>query len=219
MNAPCHHGFDQRADIFFFHRAFVLRKPAGVAAKGHCLVLQVALATLVADRAVQRVVDEQKLHHPLAGLFHHRRFGVDFRWLAIAPGAQIAHPHGAGGNRFWRAHHFDQAHAAIAGYRQPFVVAKTRHISACVLQRLNDRQVVVHLDFGSIDNELGHCATLRSFAISRTPRLAPQRRLFKTFPTEGKIAGAVFIEMRQAGHRFSLVRLVALVDPPHGKVH
>ena len=32
---------------------------------GHCLVLQGALATLIADRAVQRVVDQQELHHAM----------------------------------------------------------------------------------------------------------------------------------------------------------
>src|SRR5690348_17779164 len=41
------------------------------------LVLQVALAALVADRAIQRVVDEQELHHPVARLLDHRRVGED----------------------------------------------------------------------------------------------------------------------------------------------
>jgi hypothetical protein len=47
------------------------------AAIGHRLVLQVALAALVADRAVERVVDEQELHHPFARLLDHRRVGAD----------------------------------------------------------------------------------------------------------------------------------------------
>ena len=44
---------------------------AAVDAVGHRLVLQVALAALVADRAVERMVDEQELHHPFARLLHH----------------------------------------------------------------------------------------------------------------------------------------------------
>ena len=40
------------------------------------LVLQVALAALVADGAVQRVVDQQKLHHSLPCLLHQRRVGL-----------------------------------------------------------------------------------------------------------------------------------------------
>ena len=62
-----------------------------VDAIGHRLVLQVALAALVADRAIERMVDEQELHHPFARLLHHRRVGEDLRRLAIRAGAQIAH--------------------------------------------------------------------------------------------------------------------------------
>ena len=45
----------------------------------HRLVLQRALAALVADRAVQRVVDQQQLHHALLRLLRHRRgeLGLD----------------------------------------------------------------------------------------------------------------------------------------------
>ena len=53
---------------------------AGVrAAVAHRLVLQRALAALVADRAVQRVVDEQQLHHALLRLVGDRRgvLGLD----------------------------------------------------------------------------------------------------------------------------------------------
>jgi hypothetical protein len=39
------------------------------AAVGERLVLQVALAALVADRAIERVVDEQELHHPSRAFF------------------------------------------------------------------------------------------------------------------------------------------------------
>lgn len=62
-------GFHQRADVLVFDGALVLFKAVLVDAIGHGLILQVALATLVADRAIQRVVDEQKLHHPFAGFF------------------------------------------------------------------------------------------------------------------------------------------------------
>ena len=53
---------------------------AGLAAAvAHRLVLQRALAALVADRAVERVVDEQELHHALLRLVGDRRgeLGVD----------------------------------------------------------------------------------------------------------------------------------------------
>ena len=69
----------------------------GVDAEGHRLVLQVAFAALVADRAIERMVDQQELHHAFAGLLDHRRVGEDFRRLAVRAGAQVAHAHGAGG--------------------------------------------------------------------------------------------------------------------------
>src|SRR5207237_1277038 len=46
--------------------AGVVVEPALVPARGHVVLLQRALAGLVADRAVERVVDEQELHHALA---------------------------------------------------------------------------------------------------------------------------------------------------------
>ena len=102
-----------------------------VDAEGHRLVLQVALAALVADRAIERMVDQQELHHAFARLLDHRRVGEDLRRLAVRAGAQVAHAHGAGGLRLRRAAlHLDQAHAAIAGDRQPLVVAEARDFGA-----------------------------------------------------------------------------------------
>lgn len=56
-----------------------LGEPRLAAPVGHRLVLQRALAALVADRAVQRVVDEQELHDAVLGLVGHRRgeLGLD----------------------------------------------------------------------------------------------------------------------------------------------
>ena len=45
-----------------------LGEPGLAAAVGHRLVLQRALAALVADRAVERVVDQQELHDALLRL-------------------------------------------------------------------------------------------------------------------------------------------------------
>ena len=64
-------------ELLVGHRALVLVIAAAVEAVAHRLVLQVALAALVADRAVERMVDQQELHHALARLLHHRRGGED----------------------------------------------------------------------------------------------------------------------------------------------
>ena len=64
-------------EVLLFDRALVLHVARAADAVGHRLVLQVALAALVADRAVERMIDEQELHHAFARLLHHRRCGVD----------------------------------------------------------------------------------------------------------------------------------------------
>ena len=56
------------ADVLVLDRALVLVVAAGVDAVGHGLVLQVAFAALVADRAIERMVDQQEFHHAFARL-------------------------------------------------------------------------------------------------------------------------------------------------------
>ena len=77
------------------------------AAVGHCLVLQRAFAALVAHRAVQRMVDQQQLHHAVLGLVGGRR------------GELGAHHHVVGGH--------GMVHDAI-GLRWPST--STRHLPA-----------------------------------------------------------------------------------------
>jgi hypothetical protein len=66
---------DERAHILVFDRALVFEEARAGDAEGHGLVLQIALAALVADRAIERVVDQQEFHHTFAGLLDHRRVG------------------------------------------------------------------------------------------------------------------------------------------------
>src|SRR5690606_13644686 len=149
LDAPRHERLHRRAHVLFFDGALVLGVARAVAAIGHGLVLQVALAALVADRAVQRVVDEQELHHPFAGLLHHRRVGEDL--LAVG-GRQ-----GAAGLPLWRPRlHLDQAHAAIAGDRQPLVIAEPRNLLAGLLGHLEHGHAGLELDFYAVDLGDGH---------------------------------------------------------------
>ncbi len=74
VDAAIHEGVDQGAEIFVLDRALVVLEAAGVEAVGHGLVLEIAFAALVADRAVERVVDEQEFEHALARLLH--RLGI-----------------------------------------------------------------------------------------------------------------------------------------------
>ena len=104
MDAARHDGLDQRADILVLDRALVLAEARAVDAIGHRLVLQVALAALVADRAVERMIDQQELHHAFARLLDDGAIGADGRAACRSrPGRKIAHRHGAGGRRLGRA--------------------------------------------------------------------------------------------------------------------
>ena len=88
MDAAGHIGFDQRPEIFVLHRALVVGEAAGIEAVGHGLVLQIAFPALVADRAIERVIDQQKFEHALARLLHRRRVGDDGRRRAVATGPE-----------------------------------------------------------------------------------------------------------------------------------
>src|SRR4029079_6990748 len=101
LDAAVHRGLDQRAEIFVLDRSLVLGEAAGVDTIAHRLVLQVALAALVADRAVQGMVDQKEFHHAFARLLHHRRTRGDFRRLALGTRTAIAHAPGAACHRVW----------------------------------------------------------------------------------------------------------------------
>ena len=77
VDAARHRGLDDRAEVLVLDRALHLRVARAVRPVGHRLVLQVALAALVADGAVERVVGEEELHDALARLLDHRGAGVD----------------------------------------------------------------------------------------------------------------------------------------------
>src|ERR1700737_617200 len=90
--------------------------------------LQLAFACLVADRAIERMIDEQKFHYAAATLLNHRRTGADphpFGDILRATNLRTRHPvndrFAVGAElRFAigtdpRHSHLDQTHPAIAG--------------------------------------------------------------------------------------------------------
>src|SRR4029078_8315974 len=91
MDAAVHDRLHQRADVLVLDGSLVLVVAAGIDTLGPRLVLQVAFAALIADRATERMVDQQEFHHAFAGLAHHRRLGVDDRRLAGRPPPAVAH--------------------------------------------------------------------------------------------------------------------------------
>ncbi len=97
-------------------------------------VLQLALAALVADRAVERMVDQQELHHALLRLD---------RLLGVRP-----HLHALGRRRRARRQRLrrlldlHQAHPAVGGDRQLLVIAEVRHVDAELVRGVHHRAAV-----------------------------------------------------------------------------
>ena len=87
---------------------------------GHGLVLQRALAALVAHRAVERVVDEQELHHAPLRLLRDRRGELGVHHHALGARGD------AGGQRLVLALDLDQALAAGADRIEQRVIAEPR---------------------------------------------------------------------------------------------
>ena len=101
---------------------------AAVEAVGHRLVLQIALAALVADRAIERMVDQQESPSPpLRALLAFS----DWVWITMPSAAGIAQD----AIGFGDFSCLDQAHAAIAGDRQALVKAEMRDLDAGMLGR------------------------------------------------------------------------------------
>ena len=65
MDATRHVGCNQRADVFVRDHALALGEPRDITAVSQCEVLQFTLTALVTNRAIQRVVNQQKFHHRL----------------------------------------------------------------------------------------------------------------------------------------------------------
>src|SRR5690606_3200070 len=66
VDAAGHVGRDQRPEVLVEHAALVLFEARVIRPVEQGQVLQVALAALIADRAVERMVDQEELEHALA---------------------------------------------------------------------------------------------------------------------------------------------------------
>ena len=111
----------------------------------HRLVLQRALPALVADRAVQRVVDQQQLQR--AGL---RGLGDLAGQLGLDHHVR-GDRHGAGGHRLALALDLDQALPAGADRLQQRVVAEPRDLHADLLGGPDDQRARGHRDLEAVD--------------------------------------------------------------------
>ena len=125
----------------------LLDEPALARAVGHRLVLEGALAALVADRAVERVVHEQELEDAVLGLL---------RGLALGLHDHVGRHRDHAGRLERRATarvDVDDAHAAHAHRLHARVVAEARDVGAGALGGL-DHELAGHgLDRRAVDRE------------------------------------------------------------------
>ena len=121
---------DQRPHLFVSHYTlffFVTRRCTAVA---HCQVLQLAFTTLVANRAIQRVINQQELHHRLLRLDGFIALGTNDH--------SLRHRRSTGWQWLGRLFHFHQAHATVGSNGKFLVVAKVRNICASLFSRMHD---------------------------------------------------------------------------------
>lgn len=111
---------DQRANVLVLNSTLAtdLVESTAVGSVPHRLVLEIALASLVANGAVERVVGKQELHNTLARLVDERRVGLDHHAWLHRPRARC--------DRLGSPLHLDQTHAAVTGNHQLLVVAVSR---------------------------------------------------------------------------------------------
>ena len=109
-------------------------------------VLQRALAALVADRAVERVVDEQELDHRALRVVHALGLRVDDH--------AVLDRRGAAGLQLRDALDLDQAHAARAdGLAELGLVAEDRDLDVAVLGGVDEHRVLRRGDLAAVDRE------------------------------------------------------------------
>ncbi len=137
MNAARHVGRDQRPEVLVFDDPFAFGEARDVAAETHREILQLALAALIADRAIERMIDEQKLHGRALGGDGLRRLGEHLHALR--------HRRRARRHRLRRLLDLDQAHAAVGCDGQFFVVAESRNVDIRRVGDLHDHLALARL--------------------------------------------------------------------------
>jgi hypothetical protein len=141
-----------RADILVHDDAFLLGIARYAPSKAHRPVLQFALAALIADRTIERVVDQQEFH---------RRFLCGKRLLRARLHHHAVHALRSAG-RHWlrRTLDFHQAHAAISRNREALVIAETRDHNIVFVRHVDQQATRLGFDLLTVDGDfdvIAHC--------------------------------------------------------------
>src|SRR5262249_21551273 len=143
MNAAGHVGCDQRPEILVLHRALALGITRDVPAESDRKVLKLALAALVADWAVERVIDEQELHRRPLRADGTRGLCEDLHALSDGSGTRR--------QRLRCLLDLDQAHAAVRRDGQLVVITEARDVGAMRVCDANDHLALRRLHSNTVD--------------------------------------------------------------------
>ena len=140
--------------FFGFFTLFSRKRDSGVAVFD-AEFLEPAFAGLIADRAIERMIDEQKFHHARGDIPRpaaSRSARPCLRDILRAGNLRTRHPVDHGFAIFaeyrfairshFRHAHFDQAHAAVAGRGELLVIAIARHVAAGLLARFDQARAL-----------------------------------------------------------------------------
>ena len=135
------------------------------------LVLQRALSTLVADRAVERMVGEEQLDHRLLGRLGRRRIGLHLHVRSDGDHARRLQHRPAPGVDV------DEAHPAHAHRVHPLVVAEPRDVDVVALGGGDDELALARRDRPPVDRDgtAFGSAVGGSSGVRRSPSPSPPR--------------------------------------------
>ena len=139
---------DQRAHVFDSYHTFFFPVARGRITVADRQILQLAFAALVANRAIEGVVNKQKLHHRLLRLDRFVALGANHHALG--------HRRGAGGHGLGGFFDIDQAHAAIGRNTELLVVTKMRDVRARFFGGVHHHAAFEHFYFFAVEFDFNH---------------------------------------------------------------
>ena len=140
---------NQRTDVLVEDNTLFFRVARLATAISDRQILQLAFTTLVADRAIERMVDQQEFHHALLGL--------DGFFTLGANDHALRHRRCAGRHRLGRFFHFHQTHAAVGSNRELLVVAEMRDIGPGFFGGMHDHAAGRNLYLLTVEFNFNHC--------------------------------------------------------------